>query len=107
MTKEEILEKSRKENSFMDERQKKLDTRSDTVSWHTVMFVCLSLNFLNLFCDGPEIVTTVTWLIIGSLWASKYLCRAILLKRRGDLIVGISWAVTFFYRLFVFIASIF
>lgn len=107
MNKEEILEKSRKENSFMDERQKTLDTRSDTVSLLTVMFVCLSLNLLNLFCDGPEIVTTVTWLIIGSLWASKYLCRAILLKRRGDLIIGISSAVTFFYNLYVFIASIY
>ena len=107
MNKEEILEKSRKENSFMDERQKKLDTRSDTVSWYTVMFVCFGLFFLNYFAKGPEIVTMVIWLIIGSLWASKYLCRAILLKKGGDLIIGISWAVTFFYNLFVFIASIY
>ena len=59
MTKEEILEKSRKENKGQDEREKQINTKARDTAGAICMLLGCALGMLNVIADGPKIVADV------------------------------------------------
>lgn len=89
MTKEEILEKSRKENNGMDEYQKNIYLKSQTIAnLFGIIFISL-VSIITLECGGPRIVHNALMLVYWGMMGTESLYRAIHGKMKREWILGI------------------
>ena len=63
MTKDEILEKSRKENTGMDEREQEIHTKASNLGGTVGVMVAMILAIVDGIADGPEVVRHVIWAV--------------------------------------------
>ena len=59
MTREEILEKSRKENKDMDEREMSINIKSRSSAGAVCLLLGCMIAIVNLWADGPDVVNNV------------------------------------------------
>ncbi|MBE6950277.1 MAG: hypothetical protein E7451_02955 [Ruminococcaceae bacterium] len=59
MTREEILEKSRKENKDVDEREQAINIKSRSSAGAVCLLLGCMIAIVNLWADGPDVVNDV------------------------------------------------
>ena len=93
MTKDEILEKSRKENTVADEREQYILNKANNLGGFISIIVALFLMMINTIADGPEAVNVAIWSIYWVRFAIIYGYQAFLLKKKS------YWFFTVFFSL--------
>ena len=93
MTREEILEKSRKENTVADEREQYILNKANNLGGLISIIVALFLMMINTIADGPEAVNVAIWSIYWVRFAITYGYQAFLLKKKS------YWFFTVFFSL--------
>ena len=81
MTKEEILEKSRKENKGQDEREKQINTLSSDIAGRICLATAMLISMFIKNSGGPKIVHCIVWFIFGIYKATFYGFKAYQLKK--------------------------
>lgn len=89
MNKEDILQKSRKENKKGDEREEKIKLRSYAISAAIGALICMVFIILeeNIFNRSA----THIWIIYCGMMFSKHLIDAIKLKKKEDVLFSVLW----------------
>ncbi len=89
MNKEDILQKSRKENKKGDEREEKIQLRSYAISAVIGALICMVFIILerNIFDRNANHI----WIIYSGMIFSKYLIDAIKLKKKEKVLFSILW----------------
>lgn len=82
MTKEEILEKSRKENKAMDERDKDVIIKAGNLSGAVSILLACLLMIFNELTNGPKLVTDAMWSVVFTGNAVQFGYQAYHLKKR-------------------------
>lgn len=102
MTRDEILEKSRKMNIGMDEREQKVRAEGGDIAGRVMVCIGLFLNLFNQINDGPKVVHYTIWLMVAANYAITTGYEAYHLKKR-------SWWlwVAFFTVVFVLYTVLF
>lgn len=95
MTKEEILEKSRKENKGFDEREQQTKIMAGNISQSFGVILCLLTSMINRYFDGPRIVTIAVLMIYVGMGASQYIVSAIRLKKVSDWVMALCLTAVF------------
>ena len=95
MTKEEILEKSRKENKGFDEREQQTRIMAGNISQSFGVFLCLLTSMINRYFDGPHIVTVAVLMLYVGMGASQYIVSAIRLKKFSDWLMALFLTTVF------------
>lgn len=83
MTREEILEKSRKENVGKDERERHVNTRSSDIAGRISLAIAILISMFIENSGGPRIVHCIVWLIVGIYKATFYAYKAYQLKKQS------------------------
>ena len=97
MTKEEILEKSRKSGKGVhDERELLIIQKSKAISLSVSLTVCLLLSLVCMITDGPMLISNTAWTITAVMYATDHLYLGIRLKKPFNLILGVIWVLAFF-----------
>ena len=71
MTKDEILEKSRKENIGQDERERQISTEAGERSGLAALFLCILVSTINHFHDGPRSVGAAATVVTLGAYAAR------------------------------------
>ena len=95
MTKEEILEKSRRENKDFDEREYQVLIQAGNMARGIGLVLCCLVVFLNIRFDGPRSVRCAAWAINFGMMAVQYWVSAIRLKKTGDWVMAVLISVFF------------
>ena len=82
MTREEILEKSRKENTVADEREQYILNKANNLGGFVSIIVALCMMMINTIADGPEVVNVAIWSIYWVRFSVVYGYQAFLLKKK-------------------------
>ena len=93
MTKDEILKKSRKENTGMDEREQYILNKANDLGGYISITAALLLMMLNTLADGPDAVNIAIWSIYWVRFAVCYGYQAFYLKKKS------YWFFTVFFSL--------
>lgn len=93
MTKEEILEKSRKENKNTDEREQQVSSRAKAISGAIGLTICMILNLINAYNNGPAAVNSAMWTVACGIYAPGYFISARALKRKSDWVLAVGFTV--------------
>ncbi len=94
MTREEILEKSRKSaEGFPDERELEISTKASSIGGTVSIVVAMILMIINDLADGPEVVRHAIWAVYWSNQTFHYGYQAIQLQKRS------YWFATVFFGL--------
>ena len=91
MTREEILKKSRNENKKMDEREQGITNRAKAISGAIGLTLCMILNFINAYSNGPPAVESAMWTVACGIYAPGYFISAAELKRKSDWVLGVAF----------------
>lgn len=91
MTREEILEKSRKENKSSDEREQQISNRARAISGAIGLTLCMLLNLINSYNHGPAAVGSAMWTVACGIYAPGYYISAAALKRKSDWILAVAF----------------
>ena len=91
MTKEEILARSRDENKNSDEREQQITNRARAISGAIGLPLCMLLNLINAYNNGPAAVNSAMWTVACGIYAPGYFISAAQLKRKSDWILGIAF----------------
>lgn len=103
MTREEILEKSRKENNGFDEREQQTRIMAGNFSQSFGVFLCLLASMINNHFDGPRVVTIAVMMIYVGLGASQYIVSAIRLKKLSDCLMALFLTTVFVLSVLKFV----
>ena len=95
MTKDEILEKSRKESKGFDEREQQTKIMAGNFAQSFGVFLCLLTSGINRHFDGPLIVTTAVMMIYVGMGASQYIVSATRLKKVSDWVMALFLTAVF------------
>ena len=95
MTKDEILEKSRKENKGFDEREQQARIMAGNISQSFGVFLCLLTAMINRYFDGPRVVTIAVLMIYVGMGASQYIVSALRLKKVSDWVMALFLTAVF------------
>ena len=106
MTKEEILARSRDENKNSDEREQQITNRARAISGAIGLTLCMLLNLINTYNNGPAAVSSAMWAVACGIYAPGYLISALELKRKSDLVLGICFAVVGILHLIQYLKAI-
>ena len=96
MTREEILEKSRKGNKGMDERELQITQKAKALSQAVSLTVCMLLSLICMITDGPMLISNTAWTITAVMYASDNLFLAFKLKKPLYWMLGVIWVLAFF-----------
>jgi len=91
MTKDEILKKSRKENTIMDEREAGILAKAGNLAGTASIVLACVLMMFNTIADGPDVLNSAMWAVV---WCSNtilYGYQAFHLKKRS------YWFLTILY----------
>ena len=83
MTREEVLEKSRKENTVADEREVYVLTNANSIGGFVSIIVAMLLMTINEIADGPPVVNAAIWAIYWSRMAISYCYQAFHMKKKS------------------------
>ena len=93
MEKNEILEKSKKENKRGDERYVQAYNESAKLAMSIGVLACGLINLICVIVSSVSIVLYVTNTIMISMWFSLYVSLAIKCKKRSDIILCVVFGV--------------
>ena len=97
MTKDEILEKSRKAGKGVpDERELLIVQKSKAVSQAVSLTVCMLLSLFCMVTDGPMLISNTAWTITAAMYATDNLFLAIKLNKPLYCVLGVIWVLAFF-----------
>ena len=97
MTKEEILEKSRKSGKGVhDERELLIIQKSKAITQSVSLTVCLLLSLVCMITDGPMLISNTAWTITAAMYATDNLFLALTLKKPLYWVLGVIWVLAFF-----------
>lgn len=86
MTREEILEKSRKESNGRDEREQQVRLKAGSIARAVGVLVNLLMVEITIIFDGSREIIYASWAVYWGMMAADYLVQAISLKK------GERWA---------------
>ena len=96
MNRDDILAKSRKENSGGDEREAHVRMRAGNISYAVGGVLCVLISFVvTVFLEGLDLVSYVCWLIYCGMGATEYWIRAVQLKTKWEIIGAIISSLLF------------
>lgn len=72
MTREEILEKSRRENKGMDERERQSMFQGGYFSHSIGLVLCSIIHLLNSHYGGPKSVNDAVWFVLFGMYAAYF-----------------------------------
>ena len=97
MTKEEILEKSRKAGQgFSDERELQIQQKAKAMAQTISLVFCMLLSATCVILDGPEIISSTAWAISCLMYAVDHAVQAVYLKKAYFWVFTILWLIAFF-----------
>ena len=97
MTREEILEKSRKVGKGVhDERELLIVQKGKAISQAVSLTVCMLLSLYCMITDGPKLISDTAWTITAVMYATDHLYMGIKLKKPFYLVLGVCWVLAFF-----------
>ena len=96
MTREEILEKSRKSGKGYDERELLIMQKAKAVSQAVSLTVCMLLSLICVYTDGPMLISQTAWTVASVMYATDNLFLAIKLKKPMYWVLGVIWVLAFF-----------
>lgn len=96
MTREEILEKSRRSGRGYDERELLIVQKGKAISQAVSLTVCMLLSLYCMITDGPMLISNTAWTITAVMYATDNLYLGIRLKKPFYLILGVIWVLAFF-----------
>lgn len=96
MTREEILEKSRRSGRGYDERELQIMQKGKAISQAVSLTVCMLLSLYCMITDGPMLISNTAWTITAVMYAADHLYLGIRLKKPFYLILGVCWVLAFF-----------
>lgn len=105
MTREEILQKSRKENNNMDERELHTRLKAGNLSMSVGLLLCCLILILNLAYAGPKTVTFASWLIYWGSYSVFHWCQAIILRKKTAFMIAILFTVCAILYAYLFISA--
>ena len=92
MDKDEILERSRKENKDMDLVELEVNNKANAVANLVGVMVCAALTLIHAFVrDG---VDTSAWTVMFSVLSTIMLMKFAKLRRRYELVAGLCYLVS-------------
>lgn len=94
MTREEILEKSRKENQPSDEREQQIKIKSGFAAKLAGMAICLIVCLIAKLLGCPQSVMFAVVTVVWGMFAAEHWYLAVCLKKRFDLVAAIVYTVT-------------
>ena len=106
MTKEEILEKSRKEYKDMDERESSIDRNARNSAGAVCLLLGCLIAIVNLQADGPDIVNHVLRAVYFCYFAVTHGMLAQAHHKKFDWIVCIVSAIVCILDLMSFIIAV-
>ena len=105
MTRDEILEKSRKENTVADEREQYILNKANNLGSFISIIVALFLMMINTIADGPEAVNVAIWSIYWVRFAIIYGYQAFLLKKKSYWFHTVFFSLTAVFTILVFLKA--
>ena len=105
MTKEEILEMSRKENTVADEREQYILNKANNLGGFISIIVALFLMMINTIADGPEAVNVAIWSIYWVRFAITYGYQAFLLKKKSYWFFTVFFSITAVFTILGFLKT--
>ena len=93
MDRDEILEKSRKENSYQDEREQQIRQKASIAAKISGITVCLLVSILAKCLGCPQYLFFALWTVYWGMNMGEFWYRAIRLKQRNDLLAAIAHTV--------------
>ena len=96
MTRDEILEKSRKSGKGYDERELLIMQKAKAVSQAVSLTVCLLLSLFCMITDGPMLISNTAWTIVAVMYAVDNLFLAFKLKKPMYWVTSALFALAFF-----------
>ena len=106
MTKEEILEMSRKENKDMDERDSSIHRKARNSAGAVCLVLGCLIAMVNILADGPEIVNHVLSAVYSCYFAVTYGMLARSYHKKFDWIVCIASSLVCIGDLMSFIIAV-
>lgn len=104
MNREEILEKSRKENRNKDLAELDIEVKAGSVAARVGATACVLISTVFLFAEG--MMPSVPWIIYFSIIGTNNLVKFVKLKRKTDLTLTILYFTVFVLWLAVFAARL-
>ncbi|MBR2048054.1 MAG: hypothetical protein IJ960_05595 [Oscillospiraceae bacterium] len=89
MDRDEILEKSRKENRNMDEREQQIARQASIAAKVSGMTACLLVSIVAKCLGCPQYLFFALWTVYWGMNLGEFWYRAIRLKKRNDLLAAI------------------
>lgn len=105
VTKEEILAKSREENTGMDEREQQVMLQSHSASNLAGLVLCILIHLINRITGGPEVIRYAAWTILWGMLAAALWTNFLKLKNRKSWIVPVLYTVSFLLNGAAFLAG--
>ena len=96
MTREEILEKSRRSGKGYDERELLIMQKAKAVSQSVSLAFCLLLSLICVYTDGPMLISQTAWTVASVMYATDNLFLAIKLKRPMYWLLAAIFVMAFF-----------
>lgn len=96
MTREEILEKSRRSGRGYDERELQIMQKGKAISQAVSLTVCMLLSLYCMITDGPMLISNTAWTITAVMYATDNLYLGIRLKKPLYWVLGVIWILAFF-----------
>ena len=96
MTREEILEKSRKAGKGYDERELLIMQKAKAVSQSVSLAFCLLLSLICVYTDGPMLISQTAWTVASVMYATDNLFLAIKLKKPMYWVLAAIFVMAFF-----------
>lgn len=101
MNKEDILKKSRQENKNGDEREQKIQLRSDAISSAIGGLICMVFVFLESYLFDRS--AAMIWAIYSGMMFSQSIMNAVKLKRRIDIVLSVIWGIVLILNIVFYI----
>lgn len=96
MTREEILEKSRKAGKGVhDERELQLLQKAKVISQSASLLVCMLLSLACVILDGPMLISHTAWTIVSVMYAAENMFLTFKLKKSLYWVMTVIWVLEF------------
>ena len=106
MTREEILEKSRKENKGRDEREQVIETKIGHVSGAMSLVLGCVIAIINVIAEGPRVVEDALRVVCFCYCAIEWGMRARLLNKKSYWILCILFGLACISNTISFITGV-
>lgn len=105
MTKDEILKKSRRENSTGDEREQQIESRAMRIGYQGCFLLCLVAWLLNFAFEGPGVVSQLIMFIYTGTLSFEKCGQAVMHRTMGRILSAIAWTLLCIFCLYALVHS--